>query len=281
MPATTKRKVIIEPQQSTERWLLTFNDMMTLMLTFFVLLMSMSSLDIKSLQGVQQEIHNVLGIEHPVPPESTGTTDPLILLDDLKRKKARVQGMPWGALKQDEEDAEISNIAAVLRDIFKIPVTDDGGDQFTTTDAAGKTHKFKGIIDDSYYEPGITLQRQKRGIVLKLPSSILFATADAVLNTKAYPVLDSVAAILTKTKLYVYIEGHTDAQPITTAPYASNAELSVARASSVVQYLIERHRVTPERIGISGYGDAVPLLPNDTAINRAANRRVEIVFSRH
>ena len=86
---TGKRKIVIEPYQSTESWFLTFNDLMTLMLTFFVLLLSMSSLDIKSLQGVQQEIHNVLGIERPVRPEKAGSTETLILLDDLKRKKAR------------------------------------------------------------------------------------------------------------------------------------------------------------------------------------------------
>lgn len=188
--------------------------------------------------------------------------------------------MPWGALKQNEEDAEISSIAAALRDVFKIPVTDAGGDRFNATDNAGKTHKFKGVIDDRYFEPGIALQRQKRGIVLKLPSSILFQTADAVLSPNAYPVLDSVAAVLAQTKLQIYIEGHTDSLPIATAPYVSNAELSVARAASVAQYLIERHRVAPERLGVSGYGDAVPLLPNDTEKNRAANRRVEIVFSR-
>ncbi len=86
--------------------------------------------------------------------------------------------------------------------------------------------------------------------------------------------------MIKKTSLNVYIEGHTDSLPIKTKRFPSNWELSVARAVNVAQVLVERFAVSPARIGVSGYGDSMPIGPNDTAENRAGNRRIDIVLAK-
>jgi chemotaxis protein MotB len=76
----------------------------------------------------------------------------------------------------------------------------------------------------------------------------------------------------------VRIEGHTDNVPIRTAVFKSNWELSVTRATEVVRYLIEAHGFPPSRISATGYSEYKPVAPNDTAENRALNRRIEIIL---
>ncbi len=125
---------------------------------------------------------------------------------------------------------------------------------------------------------GITTVIDERGLRMILPDSLLFDSGSAVLKDEAKDFLSSAIPVIKKVKNHITIEGHTDNVPIKNEKYPSNWELSVARAMSVLVYLVEGHKVEPSRLSAAGYGEWRPIAANLTPEGRAKNRRVEIIF---
>jgi len=124
--------------------------------------------------------------------------------------------------------------------------------------------------------PGLEVLSSARGVVISLPEAGSFPPGSAELSPRATEALAALAAELRALPNLVRVEGHTDDVPISTARYASNWELSAARAMRVVELLIA-HGLAPERLGAAGYAEHRPRLPNVDAASRARNRRVDIV----
>jgi len=116
-------------------------------------------------------------------------------------------------------------------------------------------------------------------IRLTFASPILFDSGSAVLKDSALAVMAPVAASILKMNNAIVVEGHTDAARIVGKKFASNRELSLMRAFSVIDYLI-KSGVPPTRITAFGYGEFRPAAPNDTEVNRAKNRRIEVIIMR-
>lgn len=126
---------------------------------------------------------------------------------------------------------------------------------------------------------GINIKSDARGIVITLPDLLLFSPGSAELKPESIDVLIRISEKLKELPGKVAIEGHTDNVPIRSSVYKSNWELSSARASSVLHFLLQRG-LSPDRFLIAGYGEYKPVAPNDTDEGRAKNRRVEIIILR-
>jgi chemotaxis protein MotB len=122
----------------------------------------------------------------------------------------------------------------------------------------------------------VAVDRGADRVVIRIKSVLLFPEGQAALTPRARRVLDEVAAVLRPIPNALRVEGHTDDVPIASAQFPSNWELSTARAISVVREL-EPRGIAATRLAAGGYGEHHPLVPNDTAEQRALNRRVEIV----
>ncbi len=118
----------------------------------------------------------------------------------------------------------------------------------------------------------------ERGVVLTLAGAVVFDLGRATISPGAAGVLDKVAALIKQVPMHVRIEGHTDDLPVRSGRYPSNWELSTARATNVLRYLIKRHGIAPSRLSAVGFAQYHPLVPNDGSAGRARNRRVEFVF---
>jgi type VI secretion system protein ImpK len=123
----------------------------------------------------------------------------------------------------------------------------------------------------------VAVSDTERGARIVLRSDELFASGSARLNAALHPVIDSIAAALDGVPGAIVVTGHTDDVPIRTARFPSNWELSTERAGSVVRLLSTRLR-DPARLRAEGLADSHPIAPNDSAANRARNRRVELVL---
>ncbi len=119
-----------------------------------------------------------------------------------------------------------------------------------------------------------------KAVRILLTSDLLFDTGKADLKSGSIAVLKKVATVLRRTPHLVSLVGHTDDIPIHTGPFASNWELSTARASAVARFLVEEMKIPAERFRVSGYAQYRPLVPNTSPTNRAINRRVEITISK-
>ena len=129
-------------------------------------------------------------------------------------------------------------------------------------------------------EHQVSVGMDERGLVVTFLAEILFDSGKAKVRAEAKPILDKVARVLNQdvADQPIGIEGHTDNEPIRHSGWKSNWELSTARATSVLHYIVDERSVTPARVSAIGYGEYRPVTSNETAEGRQKNRRVEIVI---
>ncbi|MGQ7262357.1 OmpA/MotB family protein [Vreelandella sp. V005] len=125
--------------------------------------------------------------------------------------------------------------------------------------------------------PGVSVSQGREGVTLRIDTSLLFPSGQAVLTPQGRGVIESLMDVLARFDGQISVEGHTDSVPIATARFPSNWELSSARAIAVVRHL-ERQGFNISRMRAVGYADTQPMEPNATADGRAANRRVELLL---
>jgi chemotaxis protein MotB len=160
---------------------------------------------------------------------------------------------PFAALPAEPEEEPLNPRTAVLRDVV--------------------ARVLAGAIGDGQLE----LIDDPRGLIISLPESATFSSGSADLTTEARALLRRLAAELRPTGVTVRVEGHTDDRPIRSGRFTSNWELSTARASAVVIYLVTAAAFEPERLSAAGYGEFHPRAANDSVEHRARNRRVDMV----
>ena len=220
-------------------WILTYGDLVTLLLVFFVMLFAFSTLDVQQFRAVLSAIQGSLGIL------------------DMGRGMDPTQRLEYGGLHSDllvEGIQHNTQMEEIARDIY---------DFNSQHDLQGEVH----------------IQMEERGVVVRFADQVLFDLAKADLRPEAVAILDRMSEVLKRWPNFIRVEGHTDNWPIRTERFPSNWELSTARATTVVRHLIARG-IEPARLAAVGYGEYRPVRPNDTAENRAANRRVDIVLLR-
>jgi chemotaxis protein MotB len=138
-------------------------------------------------------------------------------------------------------------------------------------------HELRELVADEPASAGLDLTTNSRGLVLSLAETGSFAPGRAELQSSARRVLLMLANALGRVTNLIRVEGHTDDVPIHTPLFASNWELSTARATRVVQFLVEQGHLDPARLSAAGYGEYHPRVPNTSPELRARNRRVDIV----
>ena len=231
-----------EAPKGAPGWMVTFSDLVTLILVFFILLFSMSQIDMIKFKAIYESLREQFFDFYPsiVPLDQPGGIE--INMPEKDKDK--------------EKDA-------------------DGADQSLDN----LLSEVQSFLDKNGMEDVVLANRTDRGVVLVLQEKVLFAPGQAEVVGDGYAFLDKVGELLKKLPNLVKVEGHTDDRPMNSFRYPSNWELSAARASSVINYLIEKHQLDSNRFIAVGYSDTRPIVSNDTASNRQKNRRVEIVIS--
>ncbi len=222
-------------------WLNTYADMVTLLLCFFVLLFSMSVVNVKKFEAAMSSLQGALGIldGSPIPSpkgDSTQVFDPADLVAQMLA----------------EEMAEMARLQ-----------------QFIEEELSGS-----GLSD----KVGVSLE--ERGVVLRFADTVLFDVGQDTLRPESAQVLQKIGEIIKTLDNPIRVEGHTDNWPISTPRFPSNWELSTARATRVVRFFIEEAGVEPRQLQAAGYGEYYPIETNNTAEGRQKNRRVDIVILR-
>jgi chemotaxis protein MotB len=225
-----------EAPKGAPEWIVTFADLMSLLLTFFVLLLSFSSIEIEKFKTLSGSIRSAFGLRSEL---------------DISDTPMGVQVLPKPAPSYDDTPNDTPNHMLMVR--------------------------LRRVLEDSELEDRGTVEVKEDGVALRLSGDAVFETGKAELKPAAYALLDELVTVASTSAGRIEVEGHTDDVPIATALYPSNWELSGARAGTAVRYLVSRG-VPPLRIRAIGFADTRPLVPNDSAANRAKNRRVEFLF---
>lgn len=127
----------------------------------------------------------------------------------------------------------------------------------------------------------VTVETEGLRIIIRINEKGSFPSGSAVLKAGFEPVMDKITESVNHSVGKVAIAGHTDDIPISTDWYRSNWELSASRSVTVAHYMLNNNETDPNRFVIEGYADTQPLVPNDSAKNRAINRRVEIIIEQN
>lgn len=238
-----------------ERWLITYADLITLLMIFFVLMYTMSQIDAKKYEAVANSLSIVLTGEAITILEDGGSS----VLDG-----SASQLIPEGTVNMPDNQAQLNEVKELIANFI-------AGQELGTADGASKNTGTK-------LSEHIIVYEQERGLVISFKDTLLFSSGSADLAPQARSIITQVGTALVDLPNYIRVEGHTDDLPINTGKFPSNWELSVLRSANVVHVLNEQANIPAERLSIIGYGEFRPLVPNDSQINRAMNRRVDIVI---
>lgn len=136
----------------------------------------------------------------------------------------------------------------------------------------------KELLKEFKNDENVILLKDTRGLIIRLKDDVLFGSAESGIQPESYPTLNKIIDILSKIDNPAIIEGHTDTFPIKSEKYSSNWELSTARATSVIDYLVKSKRINPKRLSAVGYGEYAPVAENTSNSGRMKNRRVDIII---
>ena len=151
--------------------------------------------------------------------------------------------------------------------------------KFSISNTSSELNSLKKALQGSALSnQDIAFREEHRGLVITLKNQILFPSGSAALTPAAKETLNKLAEVLKKTHQPIRVEGHTDNTPIATTQYPSNFELSTARATEILRYLIETRHFSPAQLSASGYGEYKPLALNSSIQGKQKNRRVDIVI---
>lgn len=235
-------------------WMATFADLSTLLMTFFVLLLSFSSMDVQKFRDMLGSIQTAFGVQL----EERGQFQPIV---------------------KDKEDKTKPETETKI-DIQAPPPPPDQTAKQTEAESAAMAAQVQKLIQETDLSKDVELTKGPRGVRLRVKGGLFFNPGQAELKSTAKPFLNGVAKVLEKSKFYLIVEGHTDNLPIKTAVFPSNWELSAARATAVVRNLNQEGGISARRMAAIGFGPYYPLTSNRAAEGRAKNRRVEFIFTK-
>lgn len=247
-------------------YIATFADLMSLLMCFFVLLLSFAEIDAIKYKMVVQSLEKAFGVQREVIDEAIpkGTS---IIAQEFSPGEPKPT--PLNIVRQETTDE--------TKDVLKVTMDAEAVAEAQEKQIAEEVEEFKEALETEIERGLIVVENQLNRIVIRIRERGSFPSGDATLNQDFVPILKKINEVLTQTDGLIAVAGHTDNIPINTSRYRSNWELSTSRATSVVHELLNYNTISPERFVLEGYADTRPLAPNDSSANRATNRRVEIV----
>jgi len=250
-----------EPPKPAAAWMSTFSDLMNLLLCFFVLLFSMSTIDAQKFEQLAASFSDSFSIFSS---GSTSIGEGLLVGNGVMQLNELDQFMDTMGKEAEEVDTEETD-----------PLEELKKEQMAKSEELAEF--VQEVIEEQNLDKEVDVDFTSQYVSLTLNGGILFESGKATLKPESSAVLNKIAIILEKYgESVIEIEGHTDNVPIHTSTFADNDELSSARALSVFRYLLEHSSLDPAKLKHAGRGEYVPVADNSTPEGRTKNRRVEI-----
>lgn len=234
-----------EPEKGAPEWVVTFGDLMSLLLTFFVLLLSFSQMDVAKFKELAGSLEQAFGVQRRVPVYQPPKGMKIVArdFDQAFVEQAKIADGEIESVRPDDLSRELQQLLATL--------------------------EAQGMVE---------FESREKTLILRLLGHATLDSGQADLKSQMIPTLRAIGKLVGKSSGDILVAGHTDNVPIRGGKFRSNLELSVARAASVVDFFLTEKLVKPDKIAAMGYGEYRPVVPNDSQNNRQKNRRVEIIL---
>lgn len=237
-----------EKEANNERWLLTYSDLITLLMIFFVVMYASSNVSASKYKALSDSFKVALGGGKTIIGKDEGPSMP----EDSQKIESEV--VPK---ESDNNASALQTEENKLKDVKKSIDT---------------------YLEQSDIKSSVDTNIEERGLVISLKDTMFFDSGKAAIIEESKKKIIELGNILNKLDNYIRIEGHTDNVPIHNSSFNSNWELSVIRATNVTELLIEQSKIPAKRLSAVGYGEFRPIDSNDTIEGRSKNRRVDIVI---
>lgn len=255
-----------------ESWLIPYADILTLLLALFIVLFAASEVNSQKFQEISdsfnKELQGGTGIlENQSAVEVFDETSKLAVPNDEEPDE---EGESTTPPEGDEGD----KIEMTAEEIEQLALAED------YKELAAIQEKVKAYIAERNLEDRVDAELTSKGLVLKIRDGVLYRSGSADISEESQTIAEEIGKMLvTDPPRSIYIEGHTDNVPSTSAQFPSNWELSSARAINFMKILLENDELDPRKFSATGFAEHQPIAGNDTPEGRAENRRVEVLIS--
>jgi chemotaxis protein MotB len=260
-----RRKKYIEPPENSDRWMVSYADFVTLLFAFFVVMYSISSVNVGKYRVLSESMSEAFEHKKTKPPadsvlNSSGNSPRPIQVGDQPTTTVQPIKLEHFITDDERRDADVSEeLKAERRKLEQIAGT------------------FKAVLEPFIEKELVEVKKTDLWVEIEIKSGMLFESGEAALRLKASLILRKISEVLKRTTNVIRVEGHTDNVPIDTIEFPSNWDLSAARAASVVRELIDSG-IDPARLVAVGYGEYHPIADNKSGEGRFKNRRVSLVL---
>ncbi len=253
-------------EEGLPAYLATFADLMSLLMCFFVLLLSFAEIDAVRFKKMADSMKDAFGVQREIPANEI------------------VKGV--SVIKQEFSPSP-STEPTVINEIHQ-QTTDEDKENLDIKDAERRLEEetqrqvadLKKILKEEIEKGLVEVEAAKTRIIVRIREKGSFPSGSARLDPGFFEVMDKISDKLATVPGRIIVAGHTDDIPIHTRRFRSNWELSAARAVTVAHALLANPAIKPDRVVVEGLADTHPLVPNDSRAHRARNRRVELVLVR-
>ncbi|PPK51068.1 flagellar motor protein MotB [Marinobacter persicus] len=239
-------------------WIVTFADLATLLLTFFILLLSFAEMDIEKYRAMANSMSAALGGTDNVVGEDIGGSPVSQVQSDavsLPEPTETLQQEPEFIDERSEDSAETAQIPGGVLDLAQRLIQE---------------------LEAEVASDALHINYDKDQVVIRFSEDATFPSGSANIKPEMIPIIERVVEVVGNCTGDIVVSGHTDDRPISSSQYRSNWDLSAARAVSVVHELVMNREIPADRVLAAGRAETRPLVPNNSPENRAQNRRVEI-----
>ncbi len=260
-----RRKQHEPEKENNERWLLTYSDLITLLMIFFIVMYTLSKVDATKFQAMAESLNAAIG----------GGT-PAKMSMQTQSGQSLIQFNTGGPQTTQPDQLNPAAAAAAAANAAAAAAANAA----ETRTLQGIKQQIDQFIKASGLQAKVNTSIQQQGLVVRISNTLLFASGSAAISPEAHSILVKLSTILSTLHNYIRVEGNTDNLPINTPQYPSNWELSTARAVNVLEVLAA-YGVSPNELSATGYGEYRPIVPNTSDANREENRRVDLVILRN
>lgn len=236
----------------------TFADLMSLLLTFFILLLSFANMDVVKFRDAAGSFKMAFGVQFDDTIKGLQKTTAASIVELSHITKDSVIDLELEARKaQSSIQSVVQARMRANENIYK---------------------RLQAIVRDLNLGDQVVVENTSKGVVITVNGQLFFKSGSAILRKESFPLLDSITSVIEEFPYKLNVEGHTDNALIRTSKFESNWELSAGRAISAVKYILSSGKIEAEKLGASGYAETRPIAQNDTPEGRRINRRIEFVF---
>ena len=276
-------------------WMATFADLMSLLMCFFVLLLSFATIDAVRFKKMAESMKDAFGVQREIPAveivkgvsvikqEWSPTVAEQAVITEIRQETSDVEKehlkMKDGEAEQQQEPQEQVFVQPNQQEIDREAAL-QAEKEALQKELDEQLTELQDALDQEVEQGLVTLEKTESSVIIRIQEKGSFGSGSARLDPGFHEVMARISAVLASKPGKILVAGHTDNIPISTGRFRSNWELSSARAVTVLHSMLRNNNVEEGRIVVQGFADTRPLVNNDSPQNRAKNRRVELILKR-